>query len=244
MTEPVTWTKLDLPYNWDPARAVPFFKLANMIDVYLRKDLPIKRHHLLAIFCHETGFANVRQALGTGPAVGFGQVEIYNPDKVPFFATLKYNSVILNPRMSPKEKQKYTHLNGLFPLTYETVLNDNEFAVRMHCAYFAWLYDEGIPKNAVPGQKGIKSLRGLLMAQTGGGKNTVFVDHFITAGEVLWPVINSGDRQKIIDALNSVRHYWNKDATAIEHQVLTLTRYRKYWDLILPENEVAFGTRK
>ena len=39
----------------------------------------------------------------------------------------------------------------------------------MHCAYFAWLNDEGIPYNAAPGQKGIKSLRGMLAAQTGGG---------------------------------------------------------------------------
>jgi hypothetical protein len=241
---PIIFTANDIPYNWDPNRAKPFFELANLIDCYLRPDLPIKREHFLAICFHETGFANVRQNQGKGPAVGFGQMEIFNPDKIPFFQTLRYNSVILNPRVTQIEKIKYEYLNNLTPLTYESVLNDDEFAVRMHCAYFAWLFDEGVPKNAAPGQKGIKSLRGILMAQTGGGNNLVFVDHFIRAGGEIKNVINSGDRKKIIDALNSVRHYLIKDTSNTEANPLTLTRYQKYWDFILPEDEVAFGTRQ
>jgi hypothetical protein len=240
----IVWTKNDLPNNWDPDRAVPFFELVGLIDRYLRAGLPVRREHLLVIFFHESAFANVRQNQGTGPAVGFGQMEIFNPDKIAFFATLRYNSVVLNPKLSPQEKKAYGDLNGLLPLTYESVLNDNEFAVRMHCAYFAWLFDEGVPAHPVPGQKGIKSLQGMLQAQTGGGANLVFVDHFIKAGAALEAVIDSGDRNKIIDALNSVRYYLKKDSTDTEKQSLGLGRFRKYWDFVLPEADVKNGMRK
>jgi hypothetical protein len=240
----IIWSKNDLPNNWDPDRAMPFCEVAGLIDRYLRADLPIRREHLLVIFYHESAYANVRQNQGTGPAVGFGQMEIYNPDKIPFFATLRYNSAILNPKLSPVEKKKYSNLNGLLPLTYDSVLNDNEFAVRMHCAYFGWLFDEGVPANAVPGQKGIKTLRGLLQAQTGGGANLVFVDHFVNAGAALQGVIDSGDREKIIRALNSVRYYFKKDSLETEKQSLELDRFRKYWDFMLPERDVKNGIRK
>lgn len=231
----------ELPYNWDPYRALPIADVLKFLNKHLRPDLPIKSEHMLAIFFHETGFCNVRQNQGKGPAVGFGQVEIFNPDKIPFFQTLNYNSAVLNPRLSQKAKEKYSNLNTLLPLTYESVLNDNEFAVRMHCAYFAWLFDEGIPTNAAPGQKGIRSLTGLLQAQTGGGKNGVFVKHFIDSGVEIKNVINSGDRQKIIDALNTVRHYLKKDSADTEQRTLTLKRYPKYWDYILPESDVRPG---
>jgi hypothetical protein len=232
----ISWTQNDLPFNWDPNRAMPFFKLAGLIDRHLRAGLPIRREHLLVICFHETAFANVRQ--NHGPAVGFGQMEIFNPNKIPFFAAQGYNSAILNPDLSPREKQKYRDLNRLFPLTYESMLNDNTFAVRMHCAYFAWLFDGGVPASAGFGQKGVKSLRGLLQAQTGDGKNLVFVDHFENAGAALQAVIGSGDRKKIIDALNSVRHYLKKASPGTEKQPLELGRFRKYWDFTLPEGDV------
>lgn len=238
------WTKNDLPYNWDPYRAMPFVEVIRFIDRYLRPDLPIYRQHLLVIFFHETGFCNVRQNQGKGPAVGFGQMEIYNPDKIPYFQTINHNSAILNPKLSAREKEKYSYLNNLVPLTYESVLNDSEFAIKMHCKYFAWLFDEGYSTNAAPGEKGIKSLRGMLSAQTGGGKNAIFVDHFINAGTALQAVINSGDRGKIIDALNSVRTYYKQDSTETEKQPLTITRYKKYWDYIMPEEDIKFGVGK
>jgi hypothetical protein len=234
----IVWTKNDLPYNWDPQRAMPFFDVARTVGRFLRGGMPIEREHLLVIFFHESGFANVRQAQGTGPAVGFGQMEIFNPDKIPFFEKLKFNSAILNPRIPASEKAKYSYLDKHFPLTYESVLNDNEFAIKMHCEYFGWLYDEGIPANAAPGQKGIKSLRGLLTAQTGSGRNEVFVDHFTESARQLKGVINSGDREKVIAALNSVRLYFKKGTSTLEGQALKLDRYRKYWDFILPESDM------
>ena len=237
----IAWTKNDLPYNWDPYRAMPFVEVAQTIKRFLRGGLPIERQHLLVIFFHESGFANVRQNQGKGPAVGFGQMEIFNKDKIPFFETLRYNAAILNPKVPANEKKNYSYLEKYVPLTYESVLNDNEFAIRMHCAYFGWLFDEGIPKNAAPGQKGIKSLRGLLTAQTGGGRNEVFIDHFINSGSQLKDAMNSGDRQKVIDALNSVRKYFKLNSSAVEDQTLSLTRYRKYWDFILPEEDLRKG---
>jgi hypothetical protein len=240
----IVWTQNDLPFNWDPKRAVPFFKLAGMVDANLRTALPIRREHLLVIFFHETALANVRQK--HGPAVGFGQMEIFNRDKISFFAAQGYNSATFNSSLSAQEQQKYKQeLNGrvppLRPLTYDTVLSDNALAVRLHCAYFAWLFAGGLPGQ---GLKPLTSLRGLLQAQTGGGSNLVFVDHFEQAGEALRRVIDSGDRKKIIDALNSVRHYLKPGGAGTEKQPLNLERFRKYWDFILPEDDVKNGMRK
>ncbi|MBM4076156.1 MAG: hypothetical protein FJ267_10965, partial [Planctomycetes bacterium] len=230
------WKKTEIPYNWNPERAVPFFDLAAMIDKHLRKGIAMSREVLLVIFFHETGFANVRQSLGTGPAVGFGQMEIFNTDKIPFFESIKYNSVTHNPKVPVYlKKSKYSYLNHLEALTYETVLKDNNFAVQMHCQYFSWLNDEGVPSGAVEGQKGIKSLKGMLEAQVGGGRNRVFVDHFVESGTALKEVIDSGNRQKIIDALNSVRYYYDKEGKLVQ-QSLILSRWTRYWDLILPAN--------
>ncbi|MEK7722796.1 MAG: hypothetical protein AAB336_00450 [Acidobacteriota bacterium] len=240
MSEPIIWKPGDLPYSWDPYRALPILKIIGFIDRYLNGNIPIKREHLLVIFFHETGFCNVRQNQGKGPAVGFGQMEIFNGDKIPFFETLRYNSAILNPKLSQKARESYTHLFIYPPLTYESVLNDDEFAIKMHCSYFNWLFENGMPQNAAPGQKGIKSLRGLLMAQTGGGNNLQFVDHFVSSGDKLKVALGTGDRAKIIDALNSVRHYLKEDSSDTESRPLTLSRYPKYWDFILPESDVKF----
>jgi hypothetical protein len=240
MSEPIIWNANELPYSWDPHRALPLIKIISFLDRYLNRTIPIKREHLLVIFFHETGFCNIRQNQGKGPAVGFGQMEIYNSDKIPFFETLRYNSAILNPKLSQQAKESYSNLYIYPPLTYESVLNDDEFAIKMHCSYFNWLFENGVPANAAPGQKGIKSLRGLLMAQTGGGNNLQFVDHFIHSGEKLRMVLGSGNRTQIIDALNSVRHYLKPKSSETESRPLTLSRYPKYWDFILPENDVQF----
>jgi len=48
----------------------------------------------------------------------------------------------------------------------------------------------------------------MLNAQTGGGGNEHFVDEFFDGGQNLEKVIGSGDRKKIIDALNAVRWYF------------------------------------
>jgi hypothetical protein len=54
----------------------------------------------------------------------------------------------------------------------------------------------------------------------------------------------SGDRKKIIDALNSVRYYLKKVSSETEKQPLALDRFRKYWDFTLPEGDVKTGIRK
>jgi hypothetical protein len=88
----LNFVKNEIPGLWEPAKAITFFQLAKKIEVHLRPGLPVTREVMLAICFHETGFSNIKQGRGSGPAVGFGQMEIFNDDKIPFFATLGFDS--------------------------------------------------------------------------------------------------------------------------------------------------------
>jgi hypothetical protein len=229
----LNFTKNDCPGLWEPAKALTFFELANKIDVYLRAGLPVTREVMLVICFHETGFSNIKQGRGSGPAVGFGQMEIFNSDKIPFFATLGYDSrngrknvpqLGTGPACAPQKV--------LLPLSADTLLANDDLAVKIHCKFFEWLYDCG----------GKRTLEGMLSAQTGGGRNAVFVGIFREAAAKLRSVIYSGDRQKVIDALNSVQQHFNKEGKLEQHSI-TLNRFQKYWDYTLPASEMIFGLR-
>jgi len=241
------FAKHERPGLWEPDKALNFFDVANKVDVHLRAGLPVWRELVLVIFFHETGFSNIKQGRGSGPAVGFGQMEIFNRDKIKFFKWLKpgFDSVALHPTMSPLEKKKKTEEHGLSPalekLTPERVLSNDDFAIWMHCKYFEWLFDEGYTTS---GQKGIRSLQGMLEAQTGGGKNLAFVKIFSDGGKRLRDVIYTGDRKKVIDALNSVMFSFKEGTTELKNQAFKFESFTKYWDFTLPESEMLFGLRK
>ena len=124
---------------------------------------------MLVIFFHETGFSNIKQGKGSGPAVGFGQMEIFNDDKIPFFKWLPpgFDSVTFNPKTPPAAQKAKKDQYGILPtmekLTDARVTSDDDFAIKMHCKYFEWLFNEGYSKS-MPTQKGIKSLDGMLAA--------------------------------------------------------------------------------
>src|SRR5215468_2650940 len=143
MGEPATvfWTPGDIPHQWDPFAALSMAEVCRKLKIHLWPGQPITREIMLVIFFHESGFANIKQSRGTGPAVGFGQMEIFNLDKIPFFEWLGFDSV-----------------------THDMVLADNDFAIKMHCKYFEWLFKEGYSKSSPPGTKGIKSAKGILSA--------------------------------------------------------------------------------
>jgi len=255
MAEPATvfWTPGDTPPLWDPFAALSIAGVCQKLKVHLWPGQPITRESMLVIFFHESGYSNIKQGKGSGPAVGFGQMEIFNTDKIPFFEWLGYDSVTHNPKVSQLEKtKKYARLKSLPPLTHDMVLADNDFAIKMHCKYFEWLFKEGYSKSSPPGTKGIKNVRGMLNAQTGGGGNEHFVDEFFDGGQNLEKVIGSGDRKKIIDALNAVRWYFmdpakipagvktktSKTGRTLVHNPISLTRFPKYWDFTLPASDV------
>src|SRR4030095_2693206 len=78
------WTPGDTPPLWDPFAALSILDVCKKLQVHLSSAQPVAREALLLIFFHETGFSNIKQGMGTGPAVGFGQMEIFNLDKIPF----------------------------------------------------------------------------------------------------------------------------------------------------------------
>jgi hypothetical protein len=248
--EHLNFTRNEKPGLWEPKQALTFFELCNKIDVHLREGLPMTRETLLVICFHETGFSNIKQGRGSGPAVGFGQMEIFNVDKIPFFKWLKppLDAITHNPNVPPAKKKAKMEEHGVLPafekLTAERVTSDHDFAVKMHCKYFEWLLEEGRTPKMAPGQKGLKTIQAMLEAQTGGDKNLKFVPIFRDGGRKLKEVIYSGDRQKVIDALNSVMLHFKKGTDELENQSVKLDRFTKYWDFTLPESEMIFGFRK
>ena len=82
----------------------------------------------------------------------------------------------------------------------------------------------------------------MLSAQTGGGRNAAFVGIFREAAKQLGKVIYSGDRQKVIDALNSAQFQFDKDGK-LQSQSFKLDRFKKYWDFTLPADEMFLGLR-
>lgn len=231
----LNFTKLEKPGLWEPKAALTFFELCNKIDVHLKPG-PMTRETILVICFHETGFSNIKQGRGSGPAVGFGQMEIFNLDKIPFFEWLGLDSVTNNPNLSPtsRKDKKFESIRKLPTLTPERVMADHDFAVKMHCHYFHWLNTEA----------GVNSIDGMLRAQTGGGKNAQFVEIFRKGGQKLKEVIHSGDRKKVVDALNSVMFHFPKDSSTLEKQSVGLDRFKKYWDYAMPESEMILGFRK
>jgi len=257
-TEPITfWTPGDTPALWDSSAALSMRDVSKKLASHLWTGQPVTREHMLAIFFHETGFSNIKQASGSGPAVGFGQMEIFNADKIPFFKWLPpgFDSITFNPKMlavnQKAKKDSYGILSTMDKLTDGRVTSDDDFAIRMHCKYFEWLFKEGTSKSA-PTQKGIKTLDGLLAAQTGGG-NEPFIDIFRDGGTNLAAAIKTSKRIDIINALNDIRWYFAdatkgpppgaqtkqaKNGRTLIHNPISFKRFSKYWDFTLPENDV------
>jgi len=200
------------PFLWEEDKALNFFEIYKKICVHHPSSHAISREMIVLIFFEETGFCNVRQSRGTGPAVGFGQVEIYNPDKIPFFAWLGFNSD-RNKRNSP-----------LPLITPERITSDNDLSVKISCKYFQWLVSERD-----------KSTLGALQAQTGGGANLTIIPVWLNAERELKSVIHSGDRMKLIRALNMAR------SGGPHPNPIRYDWFKAYWDFTVPESELISG---
>jgi len=203
------------PFLWEEDKALNFFQIYNKIGVHHPTGHAISREMIALIFFEETGFSNVRQNKGSGPAVGFGQMEIYNPDKIPFFEWLGFNS----------DRRKS---DSRLPLiTPERIVNDNDFSVRLTCKYFQWLVGEHH-----------KSTVGALQAQTGGGANLSFIPVWLSAEKELQSVLYSGDRVRLMKALNRAR------SGGPHPNPIPLQQFKAYWDFIVPEADMVLGFRQ
>ncbi len=255
-------TQGDIPPLWDPFAAMSMLEISQKLQTHLLPGLPVTRNHMFVICFHETGFSNIKQGKGTGPAVGFGQMEIFNPDKIPFFKWLPpgFNSITHNPKVHPAKKKAKMEEQGILPtfekLTDGRVTSDNDFAIKMHCKYFEWLSKEGTTKSN-PNQKGIKHLEGMLGAQTGGG-NEHFIGEFRDGAIAVGKAIDSGNRIDIINALNEIRWYFagpkgppagartkqSASGRTLVHNPIALKRFPKYWEFTLPDSDVPLLKRK
>ena len=108
------------PEGWVQSKALSLPELWDAMNRHHPWTHPVSYYMILVIFFEETAFCDISQ-LGTSGSLGcgFGQIEMSNPDKVPFFEWL-----------------------GL-PTDYNQVasmmLADRDFAVKVHCKYFQYL---------------------------------------------------------------------------------------------------------
>jgi hypothetical protein len=194
------------PFLWDAGKALDFPSIWDLICQNHPDGHPVSRETIACIFFEETCFCNRKQQ--PGPAVGFGQMQIYDKDKIPFFADLGYNS------------DQNNHKSDLPLITYKMVTDDHNLSVDISCAYFQWLVMNG------------KSREGALMAQTGGGGNETFVPLFIEGGNRLAAAMSSGERSDYTDALNYAK------ANGRHHNPVPFSgnyAFTKFWEFVIPD---------
>lgn len=111
------------PFAWSQAAAYDFPTFWSTLQRVHPADHPIS-YFLMAVICfEETGFCNIQQAeTPSGLGVGFGQLEVKNPEKVAFY---EWAGVETDYRDLARH-----------------MLRDREFSLGLHCQYFQFLTDE------------------------------------------------------------------------------------------------------
>ena len=110
------------PVGWIPQQALSLPDLWEALGRHHPPGHPVSYYMILVIFFEETAFCDISQ-LGTSGNLGcgFGQLEMSNPEKLPFYAWAD------------------------LPLDYKKVaagmLISKEYAVKVHCKYFQYLTD-------------------------------------------------------------------------------------------------------
>ncbi len=110
------------PFAWNQAAAYDFPTFWSTLQRVHPWDHPVS-YFMLAVICfEETGFCNIQQAeTPTGLGVGFGQLEVKNPEKKAFY---EWAGVETDFRRLAKE-----------------MLGDREFSLGVHCQFFQYLTD-------------------------------------------------------------------------------------------------------
>ncbi len=108
------------PFAWFENKAWDFPTIWDAISRHHPIGHPVSRATVAVIFFEETGFCNVSQAQTSGSlGVGFGQLEVSNPEKKEFYASLPIST-------------DYRQVAAL-------MLGNNDTSVRIHCGYFQFL---------------------------------------------------------------------------------------------------------
>ena len=111
------------PYAWVQQKAWDFPTLWDSISRHHPWGHPVSGFMIAVIFFEETGFCNIAQAdVPAGYGVGFGQLEVRNPEKMEFYQWLGM----------PTD----------YKVVAQMMLANNDTAVRVHCKYFQYLTQE------------------------------------------------------------------------------------------------------
>jgi hypothetical protein len=187
------------PNGWRPEGAFTFPDLWWYAARHRSPSLPITPAIFIAICFEETACCNVMQG-STPVAAGPAQLQVSDDDKVEFFAGSKGRENFMggrwdssqttwasdtNNRVFKRQQPTYPELKN--PLSVQYIMSDNEFSVKMHMKYFQWLMN-GNGRSGEP----VSSLNGLLMAQTGGGKNAKAGKLFIQGGQMIEAEMDKG----------------------------------------------------
>lgn len=109
------------PFAWDQARAWSFSDLWDSISTNHPEDHPVSYFMLAVIFFEETAFCNIPQAeTPSGFGVGFGQLEVKNPEKKDFYDWLGIDNnyrAVSNLMLSSKDTSVWVHCNYFQYLT-------------------------------------------------------------------------------------------------------------------------------
>lgn len=140
-----------------------------------------------------------------------------NSDKPEFFQTVYGINSVNNPKL------------------IENLLADALYCIRVQCAYYKHKW-----------QRGVNSMKGLVMAQVGGNtQNAPLVNKFMIAEPLLRDAIYGNSRPAIISALNACSFAIDPSKPGgVAKKSLLLDGYRRYWDFTLPESDLVFGLRK
>jgi hypothetical protein len=204
------------PNLWEEPQALDVFTLYNKISVFHPKDHIISRSLILAIFYEETFCSNIRQNTGKGPAVGFGQTQIYDKEKIPFFKTLGFNS--------DRDDQS----SSLPLITPEIILKDHDLSVKITCKLFQWLC-----ARKEEGGRG-KGIDGALEAQAG-GPNKDLIPLWKASERELKTALFGSDRAKIAGALNLAKR---------PLKGAPFKDYTEYWNFTIPQSGLLWGIRE
>ncbi len=119
--------------GWDPYNALSFWDVYGSVCLWIKPDLPSTREMVMLLFFDETAFSNVNQV--NGPAVGIGQMEYRNLDKVPYFMELGFAMPMSQP----------DRVTGLEPIDCGRLavrFQNADFAIKTHCNGFVWLNEK------------------------------------------------------------------------------------------------------
>ena len=248
------------PGLWRAAGAMNFPDFWAASSKYRVGEHPMTLEVFMSLCFEETACSNTSQG-GKPIAVGPGQVQVSEDDKVFFFAGVDSSDTsvqrenFLGARWDTSlttfavrlDKTVFMRSKAMFPdltpLTLQAILADNDFAVKMHWRYFDWLRNGyGRSKTSVA------SLNGLLDAQSGGNKKAN--QAFIAGGGAIRSALDSGKDWLTIKAMSDaerktyVAKRRGEFASALQLGAIQfrgdsgkagLKFFPKFWEFFLPD---------